>query len=186
MGDLTRALDDLRAGARTSDAVNALFAAAYQDLKRMARERLRQSRPITTIDTTGLVHESYLRFINADRLELQDRNHFMMYAAKVMRSVLVDLARRGGAARRGGDDVRVTLATDIPDGTAAHAEVIAIDDALSALASVDPQLVQLVELRYFAGLTIEEVAELLETSPRTVFRQWEKARLMLFDALRGE
>jgi RNA polymerase sigma factor (TIGR02999 family) len=185
VGEFTQALDDLRSGAANSGAVNALFSATYHELKRMAHERLRRSHPVTTLDTTGLVHESYLRFLKAARLDLEDRSHFMMYAAKVMRSVLVDMARHNAAERRGGNRPRVTLDTSVSDVVASEAELLGIDDALTALERVDATLVRIVEMRYFAGLSVEEVAEQLDSSPRTVFRQWEKARLVLFDALRG-
>jgi RNA polymerase sigma factor (TIGR02999 family) len=185
VGEFTQALMDLRSGNTGSDAVNALFQVTYEDLKRLAHERLRRNYPVTGLDTTSLVHESYLRFLGASQLDLQDRGHFMVYAAKVMRSVIIDMVRRKSAERRGGDGVHVTLGTGIRDEVAANEdELLHVDDALCALGRVDPHLVQIVEMRYFAGLSVDEVAEHLELSARTVFRQWEKARLVLLDALR--
>jgi RNA polymerase sigma factor (TIGR02999 family) len=185
VGEFTQALVDLRSGNTGSDAVNALFQATYEDLKRLAHERLRRNHPVTGLDTTSLVHESYLRFLNASQLDLEDRGHFMVYAAKVMRSVIIDMVRRKSAGRRGGDEVHVTLGTGIRDELAANEdELVQVDDALSALGRVDPDLVRIVEMRYFAGLSVDEVAAHLDLSARTVFRQWEKARLVLLDALR--
>lgn len=186
MGEFTQALDDLRSGAARGEAVNALFDVTYDELRRVAHERLRRSHPIATLDTTGLVHESYLRLVKSARLDLEDRRHFIVYAAKVMRTVLVDMARRGSADRRGGNCTHVTLGTGVHDAMASEAELLGLDDALTALGRVDPALVQIVELRYFAGLSVEEVAAQLDSSPRTIFRQWEKARLVLLDALQGE
>lgn len=185
MGDFTRALADLRAGVPDTDAVNSLFSITYEDLKQLAHQRLRRSAPVTALDTTSLVHESYLRFQKAARLDLEDRAHFIVYAAKVMRSVVIDMARRRSAERRGGDEILLTLNTEVRDMVATEADLLQLDDALSALARVDAQLVQIVEMRYFAGLSVDQIAEHTGLSPRTVFRQWEKARLVLLDALRG-
>lgn len=184
MAELTQALADLRAGQASPDAVNALFRATYDELKRVAHLRLR-GRSATALDTTSVVHESYLRFLNASRLDLKDRAHFLAYASKVMRSVIVDMVRRRSAARRGGDETLVTLGTGLKDLLSRDGEVLQLDDALTALGRVDAQLVQIVEMRFFAGLSVEEVAEALGSSPRTVFRQWEKARLVLLDAMQG-
>jgi RNA polymerase sigma factor (TIGR02999 family) len=160
-----------------------MYQLAYQDLKRLAHSRLQSSASGADLDTTSLVHESYLRFVSAAKIDLQDRAHFMVYAAKVMRSVVVDMVRRRVAERRGGGNVLLTLDTSIRDLVAKEEDLLPLDDALTALAAVDPQLVQIVEMRYFAGLPVEQIAESLGNSPRTVFRQWEKARLVLFDAL---
>jgi RNA polymerase sigma factor (TIGR02999 family) len=185
VGDFTRALADLRSGVTNTAAVNALFEITYEDLKQLAHDRLRRSAPLTALDTTSLVHESYLRFHKAARLDLADRTHFIVYAAKVMRSVVIDMARRRSAERRGGDEVLLTLNTEVRDMVASEADLLHLDDALEALARVDAQLVQIVEMRYFAGLSVDQIAEHTGLSPRTVFRQWEKARLVLLDALRG-
>jgi RNA polymerase sigma factor (TIGR02999 family) len=186
VGEFTQALLDLREGKSDGQAVNALFQVTYEDLKRLAHERLRRNQPLTGLDTTSLVHESYLRFLNASRLELNDRGHFMVYAARVMRSVAIDVARRRSAERRGGAQVHVTLNTAVGELAATDDSLLQIDEALSALGSIDPRLVQIVELRYFAGLSVEEVSEHLGLSSRTVFREWEKARLLLLDFLRHD
>lgn len=183
MAEFTQALAELRAGAVNTDAINALYQFAYQDLKRLAHGRLQRNASSADLDTTSLVHESYLRFMNASRIDLADRAHFMAYAAKVMRSVVIDMVRRRVAERRGGASVMLTLDTGIRDMVAKEEDLLPLDDALSDLGRVDPQLVQIVEMRYFAGLPVDQIAEYLGQSPRTVFRQWEKARLVLFDAL---
>ena len=184
MGEFTQALDDLRSGRAQTDAVNALFRATYDELKQLARARLRRNAPITSLDTTAVVHESYLRFVGAASLELEDRRHFLIYAAKVMRSVVIDMARRKSAARRD-FGVLVTLGTDADAPSANESQLIEVDEALTALERVDPTLVRIVEMRYFGGLTVDEIATHLTTSVRTVARQWNKARLLLLDALNG-
>ena len=108
---------------------------------------------------------------------------FRSYAARVMRSVVVDMVRRRVADRRGGSAALVTLGTEIRDAVGRDEDLLQLDDALASLGRADPELVQIVEMRYFAGLSVEQVAEHLALSPRTVFRLWEKARLVLFDAL---
>jgi len=182
VGEFTQALSDLRSGNSRSDAVNLLFEETYADLKRLAHERLSRGRPVTALHTTSLVHESYMRFVGAARLELQDRGHFMVYAAKVMRSVVIDLVRRKSADRRGGG-FKLTLGTEIENIVAQEEQVLQVHEALADLGKVDPQLVEIVEMRYFAGLSVDEVAQHLGVSPRTVFRQWDKARIVLLDAL---
>ena len=186
MGDFTRALADLRSGVTNTDAVNALFEITYEDLKQLAHQRLRRSAPLTSLDTASLVHESYLRFHKAAQLDLEDRAHFIVYAAKVMRSVVIDMARRRSAERRGGDEVLLTLSTEVRDMVTREADLLQLDDELATLAQVDPQLVQIVEMRYFAGLSVDQIAEHTGLSPRSIFRMWEKARLVLLDALRGQ
>lgn len=184
MGELTQALADLRAGETNTAAVNVLFNETYEELKRLAHQRLGRDRVSGSLDTTSVVHESYLRFLGTERLELRDRAHFIAYASKVMRSVIVDIVRRASADRRGGDITLLTLGEGLRDMLSRDDELLRLDEALGALAQVDPQLVQVVELRFFAGLTVDEVAECLNSSPRTVARLWEKARLVLLDALR--
>ncbi len=173
-----------RAQSGELDAVDALFESVYPELRRMARARLRQHRRNTLLDTTELVHESYMRFVQANRLRLEDRVHFMGYAGKIMRSVIVDTVRERLAARRGGASRAVTLNSEIAaPGADAGAEILEVHAALDGLAQHDPRLVQVVELRYFAGMTDEQVAEALGVAERTVRRDWEKARLLLAESL---
>ena len=130
------------------------------------------------------MHESYLRLFKAGSLEAGDRGQFMAYAARVMRSVVVDFVRRRAAERRGGDAVHVELDEAVAEvADPREREVIRIDEALEELAAIDERLVRVVEMRYFAGMTEEQVAEALELSRRSVARDWEKARLFLATAL---
>jgi RNA polymerase sigma factor (TIGR02999 family) len=165
-------------------AVDSLFSLLYPDLRRMAHARLRRSGQLTLLDTTGLVHEAYLRLFKAGSLEAEDRAQFMAYAARVMRSVVVDFVRRRAADRRGGDVVHVGLddpAAGVCDPR--EQEVMRIDEALQELAAVDERLVRVVEMRYFAGMTEEQAADALGLSRRSVARAFEKARLFLAAAL---
>jgi RNA polymerase sigma factor (TIGR02999 family) len=174
-----------RAQVGDSDALGAVFAAAYEDLRRMARHRLSAAARGPLLDTTALVHESFLRFAGAGQLRVEDRAHFFRYAGQVMRSVIVDAARASLAERRGGNAGHVTLNTAICDvaGVRDEREILRVHEALDELAALDPRLVQVVEMRYFAGLTDVEIAESLGLTERTVRRDWEKARLLLAKAL---
>jgi RNA polymerase sigma factor (TIGR02999 family) len=157
----------------------------YHDLRLLARAKLRRSAPMTVLDTTALVHESYLRFLRTGDLKVEDRPHFLAYAARVMRSIVVDLIRSRLADRHGGDALHVTLHTEIAESASVREdEVILVNDALEELATIDPRLVKVVEMRYFAGMSEDEIAESLGVSVRTVERDWEKARLFLYRALK--
>ncbi|HUL63330.1 MAG TPA: ECF-type sigma factor [Burkholderiaceae bacterium] len=183
MGELTDLL--LRANAGDEAARQQLFASAYDELRLMARARLREGGRNTLLDTTVLVHESFLRFVQAGRLQANDRGHFFAYAASVMRSVIVDFARRRQAQRRGGDAAHVTLDTDLASSLAAQEdEVIGVHEALAQLESVDPRLARIVEMRFFAGMGETEIGEALGVTQRTVRRDWERARLLLSAVLR--
>ena len=164
-------------------AVDELFGLLYPDLRQLAHARLRRSGRFTLLDTTVLVHESYLRFFKAGSLEAGDKGQFMAYAARVMRSVVVDFVRHRGADRRGGDAVHVELDEGVEVAGSGRAQVIRVNEALEELAAIDERLVRVVEMRYFAGMTEEQVAEALDLSRRSVSRDWEKARLFLADAL---
>jgi RNA polymerase sigma factor (TIGR02999 family) len=174
-----------RAQQGDAKAAESLFAATYGDLHRLARARLRVGRRNTLLDTSALVHESYLRFAGAGRLRLEDRVHFMRWAGRVMRSVIVDFARRRHADRRGGSAPHITLTTQID----AHAsnpeqEILRVHEALDDMAALDARMAQVVEMRYFGGMTEPEIAEALGVTDRTVRRDWEKARLLLHEALK--
>src|SRR4051812_31624250 len=183
----------LLAAARQGDdsATRRLMALVYDELRAMARRQLRRRRPGQTITTTALVHEAYLKLVDHDAAAWQDRAHFYSVAALAMRHILVDSARRRVAKKRGGEDVRITLdewrmGGDEPDAEARAVEVIAVDRALTSLAALNERLSRLVELRFFAGLTEEETADVMGTSERTVRRDWRKARAFLFQALGGQ
>jgi RNA polymerase sigma factor (TIGR02999 family) len=147
--------------------------------------RLTQGARAQMLDTTALVHESFLRFANAGSLNIGDRQHFLRYAANVMRSVIVDLVRSRSAERRGGNAQHITLNTQIGDTvpTAGEDEILRVHEALEELARYDPRMVHVVEMRYFAGMTETEIADVLGVTDRTVRRDWEKARLLLAEAL---
>jgi|SRR5687767_13529627 len=165
-------------------ALDRLVPLVYEELRVLARRALRGGRPGQTLQTTALVHEAYLRLVDQKRTQWQNRGHFMAIAAQAMRRVLVDHARRRAAAKRGGGDVRVTLG-DVANGDAGKdVEVLAVDQALRELEKVDLQLARLVELRFFAGLSVAETAEVLQVSRATVGREWSAARAWLFRELK--
>ncbi len=179
-------LSELLSAARLGDrkAAGEAFSLLYADLHRLARSKLRQHQTMTLLDTTTLLHESYLRLVGTQPLPVSDRHHFFAYAATVMRSVIVDFARARLAERRGGDADRVVLDSGIAGEVATpENDVLRVHDALEVLAKADERLARVVELRYFGGMTEAEVALVLGTSERTVRRDWEKARLLLFAAL---
>lgn len=162
-----------------------MFAVAYRELRLLARSRLKAGGRDTLLDTTALVHESYMRLSNNDRVRYPDRARFLAYAGQAMRSIVVDFARKRMADRRGGDATHVELTTQLAGGEqAADADILALHDALEALARVDERMAKVVEMRYFAGLTEPEVAEALGVNERTVRRDWTQARLFLAEALR--
>ncbi len=167
------------------EATERLFAATYPELRKLARIRLRAGgRRQTLLDTASLVNESYLRFAGAGQLRLADRLHFLRWAAKVMRSIIVDFARRRAAARRGGGRIRVTWTPDVDRAEpASEREIVRVHEALDELATVDARMAQIVEMRYFGGMREVEIAEALGVTDRTVRREWEKARLLLREAL---
>lgn len=178
MGELTALL--MLANAGDESARERLFAVAYEDLRIQARARLRNGGRNTLLDTTALVHESFLRFLQAGKLSGSDRGHFFSYAAKVMRSVIVDFARQRLAQRRGGDLERVTLDTDLGERLPAEeGQVVQVHEALERLEQADPRLAKVVEMRYFAGMSEAEIGAALGVTERTVRRDWMRARLLL-------
>jgi RNA polymerase sigma factor (TIGR02999 family) len=173
------------AGAADVDhaALERLFSKWYEPLQAAAHARL-ASTELTLLDTTSLVHECYLRCAKAG-VPPAEQGRFLVYAARVMRSVIVDFARQRCAARRGGSAVRCELDAELLDRVAApEGEVIRVSEALDQLARVDSRLVQVVEMRYFAGLNDAEIARALGVTDRTVRRDWRKARLLLAMAIR--
>ena len=181
IGDLIRRLNAGEPGAQ-----DALFTAAYSELRKLARSRLRDGGRNTVMDTTALVHESYLRFIKSGQLRAEDRRAFFAYASRVMRSVIIDTVRERQAERRGGDLDEMTLNTQLLDSTpAAENELLQVHEALEMLAQAEPRLAKVVEMRYFGGYTEQEIADTLELTERTVRRDWDKARLLLGEMLKG-
>ena len=182
--EITRLLQQAAVGDRA--ALDSVYASLYPDLKRIARSRLRQQGRADEMNTTMLVHESFVRLVGARGLRLEDRRHFFAYAAKTMRNIIIDSAREHLAERRGSGAEHVTLgdaeALQVSNADASH-QLVRVGDALHELEAVDPELAELVEMRYFGGYSESEIAELLDVNERTVRRRWDKARSWLFVAL---
>jgi len=159
--------------------VAALSAAAYEDLRRLARARLRSNAPLTLLDTSGLVSDTYRRLAQLHNLKIDSRAQFLGYCSRIMRSVIIDLVREKNAERRGGDAQIITLNTSLGESVSVKDEPLRVDDALADLAKVEPRLAQVVEMRYFGGYDEGEVAEALGITTRTVQRDWQKARVLL-------
>ena len=177
MSDITQLLRAANAGDRA--AADRLFSLMYDELKDLARRSLRSGGRPLELSTTTVVHESFLRLTQGAACAPAERLAFYSYMGKVMRSVALDAVREGRASKRGGDQVFVELTTGVAEQPLVGAQLLGLDDALNALANLAPDLKQLVELRYFAGLTVAEVSELTGKSMRSVEREWEKARLLL-------
>ncbi len=160
-----------------------VFASLYPDLRAMARRQLARGPRDQLLDTTALVHESFLKLIEAQRLQAEDRGHFLAYSARVMRSVVVDTVRERQAQRRGGGLAHITLNTGLIDADSGEDEILGVHDALEALGQFDERMVMVVEMRYFAGLTEAEIALALDVTERTVRRIWQRARLWLAERL---
>jgi RNA polymerase sigma-70 factor, ECF subfamily len=167
-------------------ALDRLTPRVYDELRRIAGRCMQAERPGRTIQTTALVHEAYLRLIDTSSVDWQHRAHFFALCATMMRHILLDRARRRVAVKRGGAMSRVNL-DEIPDLSWRRAgELIALDDALKSLANIDPRKAKVIELRFFAGLSVEETAEVLKVSPDTVMRDWRLARAWLLTELSGK
>ena len=181
MHDVTGLLLSWRQG--DAAALDRLVPLVYDELRRVARRHLRREQPGHGLQATALVHEVYLRLVDVEQLTLKNRTHFLAVAAKLMRQILVDHARRQHADKRGGGATMMTLDDVSPPAQAASVDVLALDQALAALASIDARQSHLVELRFFAGFNIDEAAEALGISPATVEREWALARAWLFRRL---
>jgi RNA polymerase sigma factor (TIGR02999 family) len=160
-------------------ALDQLMPIVYEELRRLARRQLAGERHGHTLQTTALVNEAYLRLVDQNSLRWQNRVHFFAVAARIMRHILVDYARARHNAKRGGRAMKVTLDEAAEVSTERAAEMVALDDALTALAEFDQRKSQIVELRFFGGLSIEETAEALKVSPGTVMREWTLAKAWL-------
>jgi RNA polymerase sigma factor (TIGR02999 family) len=182
--DITGALGQLSGG--DDGALEALTPALYAELRRLAAGYLRRERPGHTLQPTALVNEAYLRLVGQRELAWQNRAQVIGVAANLMRRILVDHARARARVKRAGLLTRVTLDDAKVGGVEQDFDMVALDDALRELAGVDDQLSRVVELRYFGGLTVEEVAEVLGTSPRTVDRAWATARAWLRRRMEGD
>jgi RNA polymerase sigma-70 factor (ECF subfamily) len=166
-----------------SEALKELTPRVYRELRRMAARLLRNERPGYSLQSADLVHEVYLRLVNSRELEWQHRAHFFAVSATLMRRILLDRARRRAAAKRGGKGQPVDLTKALDVAQAKARELVALDEALNALAEVDPRKSRIVELRFFGGLSVKETAEVVKVSSDTVMRDWKIARAWLLTEL---
>lgn len=177
---VTQLLFDWRAG--NDSALEKLIGLVHDDLRRLAKRYLRRERPGHTLQTAGLVSETYLRLLAQQRTDWQDRAHFFAVAARIMRNLLTDYARTRGRDKRD-SDLRVTLDESIAAQREPSPDLLALDEALDRLSAIDRRKAQIVELRYFVGLSVEETAEAIDVSDITVKREWLKAKAWLFREL---
>ena len=181
MGDITELLSRAREG--DSRALDAVFDALYEDLRQIARSRLRTHPRDVLLDTAGVVNDCYLRFAKTHRVTPVDRNHFLAYCSQAMRSVIVDMIR-SSRERRGGKAFHTSLSVEPAlDCAIEEVDVLDVHEALNELAQLEPRLAQVVEMRYFGGLTEKQIGDVLGLTDRTIRRDWEKARLYLAAAL---
>lgn len=181
---ITRLLQEARDG--NESAVAALYPLIYEQLRALAAGQMRNERDGHTLQPTALVNEAFLKLIEQDRATYQDRGHFMAVAATAMRRVLIDHARTRQRAKRGGDAHRIALDDVIEGADARGLDLLALDEAMERLATMDARKARIVELRFFAGLSVAETASVLEVSEKTVKREWAVARAWLRRALSGE
>ena len=168
------------------EALDKLTPLVYEELHRAAHRYMAQERPGHTLQTTALVNEVYLRLVDVRKVTWQDRAHFFAVCARLMRRVLTDFARSRGYLKRGGDSPHVALDQALLLCLEPPADLVALDDGLNALAAFDPRKSEVVELRFFGGLSVDETAEVLEVSPKTVDRDWKLARLWLLEEMNGK
>ena len=182
-GEVTRVLGDLR-GADRREVFDRLLPLVYDELRGLARARLAHERAGHSLQATALVHEAYIRMLGADSPSWNDRGHFFRAAAEAMRRILIDHARKRGRIKRGGGRIQVTLG-DVQVGTGLPLEdLMALDEAIQRLEEQDPRMAEIVRLRFFAGLSVEETGKALGISERTVKREWAVARAWLYEAMR--
>jgi RNA polymerase sigma factor (TIGR02999 family) len=185
VNDVTHILIAMDQGA--PEAASQLLPLVYDELRRLAAQRLAQEKPGQTLEATALVHEAYLRLVNVEEpQQWHGRGHFFAAAAEAMRRIMVENARRKQRPKHGGDRDQQELHPDLAAAPEAGEDMLALDEALTRLALQEPQVAQLVQLRYFGGLTIHEAAEILGVSPRTADSYWSYARSYLRAELRGE
>ena len=180
--DVTRLLRAWSQG--DAAAMDELAPKVYDELRRMARKYMRRERADSTLQATALVNEVYLRMVDVEQVNFNDRAHFFAVSAQMMRRILVDRARARGSAKRGGNAPRVDLdATPEIAATGRDRDIVAVDEALDELAKLDPRKAKVIELRYFAGLSVEETGAVLKVSPQTVLRDWKLAKAWLMREL---
>jgi len=177
-GEVTRLLGAAQGG--DAQALNRVVTLVYRELEQLAHRQLAKERPDHTLDTGALVHEAFLKVSGLHSMQWQSRAHFLAMSARLMRRILVDYAAAKSAQKRGGDAVRITLDADLGSAAAAESEdLLALDDALQRLATLDARQARVVECRFFAGMSVEETATALDISPATVKRDWMVARAWL-------
>lgn len=179
--DITATLLEMSAG--DENAAAKLLPYVYDELRRLAASYLSRERPDHTLQPTALVHEAYLRLIDQTRADWKNRAHFCAVASEMMRRILVDHARKHHAAKRGGNETRISLDEAISFPRDLEIEVMAVDEALMDLSRLDPQQGKVVELRFFGGLTLDETAEVMAISRSTVQREWNMAKSFLYNQL---
>ena len=182
--EVTRLLGEWRNG--DERALEALMPLVYDELRRIADRSLRHERSSHTLQATALVHEAYLRLVGQRDVQWRSRAHFFAIAAQLIRRILVDHARRRHAAKRGSGVDALSLEPDVAVSPSRSVDALALDQAIDRLSGIDPQQGRIVELRFFGGLTNDEVAEVLEISSRTVIREWNMAKAWLYLELSGE
>ena len=190
MSDVTRILAAIEEG--DPNAASQLLPLVYDELRRLAAQKLAREKPGQTLEATALVHEAYLRLVasgdasQSQERHWQGRHHFFAAAAEAMRHILVDNARRKRRAKRGGGRQRVALDEAVPAPPTAAGDLLALDEALTRLAAQDPEAAGVVQLRYFAGLSVEEAAQTLDISRASAYRHWNFARAWLLQELSGD
>ena len=182
--EVTRLLIDWGNGDRA--ALDKLTPLVHEELRRMARQYMSRERPGHTLQTTALVNEAYLRLVDQRQAHWQNRAHFFAVAARVMRHILIDHARQHVRAKRGGKTQRISLDEAAVMSPERASDLLALDEALDELATIDPRRSRVVELRYFGGLNIDETAEVLKVTPTTVSRDWRWAKAWLYKAVTGD
>jgi RNA polymerase sigma factor (TIGR02999 family) len=182
---VTDSITVLLASAERGDraAADAVFAALYEDLHRMAKRELARRGGGVTLSATTLLHDAYLNLSSREGMAFPDRNRYMGYASRVMRGLIIDYARSRQAQKRGGLFELTSISTDVADPMSDAGELMRISDALDELAEVDPRLVRVVDLKFFCGFSLVEIAEMMGVSERTTQRDWEKARIFLYQRL---
>ena len=183
-GDITLLLRDAASG--EAQALNSLMTALYDDMRRLAMSHLSSERTDHTLQPTALVHEAYLKLVDQRNTTWSDRLHFFAIASRVIRRILIDPARERGAQKRGGGGTRLSLADHEVAAPERELDLVALDEALRELETIDAQQARVVELRYFAGCTIDEIAEVMSVGKRTVDRDWQAAKAWLMCRIEGD
>jgi RNA polymerase sigma factor (TIGR02999 family) len=183
MDTVTKLLKDWTGGDQT--AADKLMPLVYEELRRLAHQYMRREKPGHTLQTSALVNEAYMRLVDQSKIQWESRAHFFGIAARLMRQILVDQARRKNFAKRGGGAIRVTLDSANATAQEQSANVMALDEALKTLEQTDPRKSRIVELRFFGGMSVVETAEALRVSPGTVMREWTFARAWLRKEMGG-